>query len=68
MTERVPGEASSSIFGGWVEETDGYFTPKNYSPLPTTKEFQEFSEASRARWNLVGYVKTVLQQKLRQKP
>lgn len=67
MVERKPEEQSTSILGGWqpAEGQDGMYTTAKQPESFTTKEFQEFSESMRARWNLGEYLKVKLQQMLK---
>jgi hypothetical protein len=56
---------SSSILGGWVQaegEPKGMFTTAQQPQDFTTPEFSQFAEASRARWNLIEFLKVKIQQ------
>lgn len=68
MKDREPVQAkSSSILGGWkqVDGQPGTFTTEAQPQDFTTPEFANFAEASRARWDLVEYLKVKINQFLR---
>lgn len=52
--------AERSIFGGWeqVPGKPGEYRAKSVI-VPATKEFSDFSSESRARWDIVEYLKTI---------
>ena len=71
MKDVEPSQAkSSSILGGWKQvegEPVGTFTTEKQPQDFTTPEFANFAEASRARWDLVEYLKVKFNQLLRKK-
>jgi len=52
--------AERSIFGGWEEVPGkpGEFRAKSIQ-VPVSKDFSDFSSESRARWNIVEYLKII---------
>jgi len=58
---------SGGISGPWVEDKDGFLTPKNYVTTETSKEFQKHAQLSRTRWSLTEFLKTMFQQERQSK-
>jgi len=70
MKEEETSQAkSSSILGGWVQaegEPPGTFTTAERPQDFTSPGFSNFAESSRARWDLVSFLKVKIKQ-LREK-
>ncbi|MFH1749711.1 MAG: hypothetical protein ABH837_02360 [bacterium] len=61
---------SSSILGGFVPvegEPVGTFTTREQPQDFTTPEFSKFAESSRARWDLLEYLKVKFKQRKEKK-
>jgi hypothetical protein len=57
-----------SISGGWKqveEELPGTFASEKQPQNFTTPDFSKHAEASRARWDLIAFIKVKFQQLLR---
>lgn len=64
MAERITEAGNNSLFGGWVNQGDGWFTPARNPEVPENKDFEKHAEISRARWDLGEYIKVRIQQLL----
>jgi hypothetical protein len=70
MAEREQKQNNGpSMLGGWQQaegEPRGTYTAKTQQ-VGTTEEFSRFAEASRARWDLVEYLKVKFHHMLHKK-
>jgi hypothetical protein len=54
---------TGEIPSGWVPKGDGWYTT-DMPKASVTTEFTNFAEQSRARWDLIGWLRVKIHQKL----